>query len=70
MTQHEHLHLLGGGRAAQQQDQARAPCRKIRYSNRNDTTVIVPRARSTPLTAGRRRADILEPHTLYFGTPS
>ena len=33
MTQHEHLHLLRGGRAAQQQDQP-STCRKIRYSPR------------------------------------
>jgi hypothetical protein len=62
MTQHEHLHLRGGGCAAQQQDQPPSTCRKIRYSNRGDTTVIVPER-------GARRSTLVNGRARHSGTP-
>jgi hypothetical protein len=61
MTQHEQLHLLGGGRAASSRTSP-STCRKIRYRNRSDTTVIVPEQRCAPIIAGHRRAR-------HYGTP-
>ena len=70
MTQHEHLHLLRGGRAAQQQDQPKhLPEDQIQQPQRHDGD----RARASERAAHRWSTDvrdILEPHTLYFGTPS
>ena len=54
MTQHEHLHLLRGGRAAQQQDQPKhLPEDQIQQPQRHDGDRA--ERRSAPLTAGQRR---------------
>ena len=53
MTQHEHLTSFEEDVRPSSRTSP-STCRKIRYSNRNDTTVIVPERRSAPLTAGQR----------------
>jgi hypothetical protein len=62
MTQHEHLHLLRGGRAAQQQDQPKhLPEDQIQQPQRHDGD----RARASERAAHRWSTDvrdILEPH--------
>ena len=62
MTQHEHLHLLRGGRAAQQQDQPNhLPEDQIQQPQRHDGE----RARASERAAHRWSTDvrdILEPH--------
>ena len=64
MTQHEQLYLLGGGRAAQQQDQPKhLPEDQIQQPQRHEGD----RARASERAAHRWSTDvrdILEPHKL------
>ena len=70
MPQHEQLHLLGGGRAAQQQDQPKhLPEDQIQQPQGHDGDRARASERRSPLVTGMR--DILEPHTPELaGEPS
>jgi|tagenome__1003787_1003787.scaffolds.fasta_scaffold17849966_1 hypothetical protein len=52
VSQHEQFDVLGGGRAAHQQD-SQSTRWKIEYSSRSDTAVILPNLGRSPITAGQ-----------------